>query len=389
MKSDKFLSLDDFEQEARRFLPRSLFGYIERGVEEEAALRANRSVFQSWAFTTRVLRDISQRSIEKTLFGKRYAAPFGIAPMGIAAISAYRGDLVLAETAKETKVLMVMSGASLIRMEEIAAANPDAWFQAYLSGEADSISRMLDRTERAGFTTLVVTVDTQGRANPENFIRKGFSTPLRPSLSLLCDGLSHPRWLSQVFMRTLLRHGMPHFENSSHVRGVPVISGSAQREFGGRTRFAWDHIRQIRARWRGHLVIKGILSREDARLAREYGADGVILSNHGGRQLDCAVSAMSILQEVVDDLPGYPVMVDGGFRRGTDVIKALALGAAFVFVGRPFAYAAAVAGERGVARAILLLSQEVSRDMAMVGCTAPEQLDRSCLRRGDGGPLPS
>jgi L-lactate dehydrogenase (cytochrome) len=306
--------------------------------------------------------------------------------MGLAAICSYRGDLVLAAAAKAANIPMVMSGASLIRMEEVADANPDAWFQAYLFGEPDSISLMLGRVRRAGFGTLVVTVDAQGRANKDNYIRCGFTTPLRPSMQLFWDGLTRPRWLAGVFLPTLLRHGMPHFENGSHVRGAPVISASAERQFDGRSKFSWQHIRQIRAEWEGKLVIKGILSAPDALIAREHGVDAIIVSNHGGRQLDGAITALNILEEIVRQVPGYPVMIDGGFRRGTDVMKALALGASFVFVGRPFAYAAAVAGKPGVERAIQLLSQEVSRNLAMLGYTAIDQIERDCLRRADGRP---
>ena len=382
-----FLSLDDFEHAARRRLPRPLFAYVQGGVEGDVSRDGNRASFGEYAFLPRVLRDVSQRSLKTTLLGKTYEAPFGIAPMGILAMNTYRGDLVLAAAAAAAGIPMVVSATSLIRLEEIAAANRDAWFQAYLRGDGGEIAALLDRVEAAGFKTLVATVDIPVLANRENNVRAGFSTPLRPSLRLAMDGLARPRWLTRVMIRTLMNHGVPHFENSAATRGAPVISAKATRDFSGQARFSWDHIRLIRQRWKGPLVIKGILSPDDARLAREHGADAIIASNHGGRQLDGAVPPLLILPELIEAAGPMPVMLDGGIRRGGDVVKALALGAAFVFVGRPFNFAAAVAGEAGVLRAAEILAQELDRNMAMLGYTGTGQIDAACLRRRDGSPL--
>lgn len=382
----RFLSLDDFEHAARRRLPRPLFGYIHGGVEENLSVSGNRAAFARIGFVPRVLRSVRQRSTETTLFGQTWAAPFGVAPMGIAAITSYRGDLTLARAAAAANIPFIMSGASLIRLEEVAQANPDAWFQAYLHYDTDKIRPMLERVARAGYRTLVVTVDTPVAGNRENNIRVGFRTPLRPSLRLALDGVLRPRWLFGVLLRTLALHGMPHFENSSHERGAPLISSRAERDYSQRGQLNWDHIRFIREHWRGRLVIKGILSAEDARLAVEHGADGIIVSNHGGRQLDGAVSPLVVLPGVVAAAGGAAVMIDSGFRRGADVIKALALGADFVFVGRPFAFAAAAGGAGAVARAIELLAAEVDRNMALLGCTTVRQIDRTCLWATDDVP---
>jgi L-lactate dehydrogenase (cytochrome) len=190
----RILSLDDFEAAARRHLPRPIFAYVSGGVETNASLRDNRSAFEDYGFVPRMLVDVSGRSQATELFGHTYAAPFGIAPMGISALSAYRGDLVLARAAGQANIPMVMSGSSLIRLEEVAAVNPAAWFQAYLPGEPDRILALLERVERAGYGTLVVTVDTPVVANRENNVRSGFSTPLRPSLRLAWDGMIRPNW---------------------------------------------------------------------------------------------------------------------------------------------------------------------------------------------------
>ena len=372
----RMLSLQDFEAGARKRLPRPIFGYIAGAAEDNASRDDNRAVFDEWGFSTSVLRDVSGRSQQVELFGKRYASPFGIAPMGINALSTYRGDLVLARAARRAGIMSVMSATSLIPLEDVGRESPGTWFQAYLPGDQQRIDALLDRVERAGFETLVVTVDIPIGANRENNIRTGFSTPMRPSLRLAWDGMTRPRWVAGTFMRTLLQHGMPHFENSFATRGAPIMSANVLRDFSARDHLHWGHLEAIRHRWKGQLVIKGILSVQDALRAQQMGADAIVLSNHGGRQLDGAVSAMRVLQATVAALgPNFPVLIDGGFRRGSDVLKALALGARMVLVGRPFNYAAAVGGEAGVAHAIELLQGEVDRNMAMLGV-------RSCSEMG-------
>ncbi|HSI61435.1 MAG TPA: alpha-hydroxy acid oxidase [Ideonella sp.] len=377
------LCLDDFERAARRHLPAPVFAYVSGGVERNHTLRANARAFDRYEFVTRVLVNTSKRSTESTLFGKTWSVPVGIAPMGISALSAYRGDLVLAQAAAVENVPMVMSGSSLIRMEEIVQANPDAWFQAYLPGAEDEIAALIERVKAAGYGTLVVTLDASIAANRENNVRAGFSTPLRPSARLAWQGITHPRWLFGTFLKTLARHGMPHFENNYARRGAPILSASVLRDFSDRGHLGWEHIRLIRRMWPGKLVLKGILDLRDARLALENGADGLIVSNHGGRQLDGTVSPLRVLPGIVNACPDVPVMIDSGFRRGTDVLKALALGARFVFVGRPFNYAAAVAGLSGVRKGISLLREEVSRDMAMLGVTSLAEVHGSFMLDAD------
>lgn len=391
-KLHRILSLDDFERAAQRHLPKPIFGYIAGAVENGATLRENRSVFDEIGFLPRNVTDVSQRSTALSLFGHEYSAPFGIAPMGISALSAYRGDLVQASAARAANVPMIMSGSSLIRMEEVAAQCPETWFQAYLPGEPARISELVSRISASGFRTLVLTVDSQILANREHNIRAGFSTPLRPSLRLLWDGVSHPRWLIGTAMRTLLRHGMPHFENNYAQRGAPILARNVARDFGGRDHLTWSHVRQVRQQWPGRLIIKGVMCVEDALLARAAGADGIVVSNHGGRQLDSTVSPLRVLPGIVAAVGSMPVMIDSGFRRGTDVLKALALGAAFVFVGRPFNYAAAIAGEPGVRHAIDLLASEVHRNMGMLGLNrlcdiSPEKLMRMEGTKPPGMPV--
>lgn len=376
----RILALDDFEDAARRHLPRPIFGYVAGAAETGASLRDNRSAFEEFGFVTRVLVDVSARTPGVELLGHSYAAPFGIAPMGISALSAYRGDLVLARAAGRANIPMVLSGSSLIPLEEVAKTNSSAWFQAYLPGEPDRILGLLERVERAGFGTLVLTADTAVLANRENNIRSGFSTPLRPSLRLAWDGLIRPNWTLNTFLRTLLKHGMPHFENSFATRGAPILAKDVMRDFGAKDHLNWRHLELIRKRWQGRLIIKGILAGQDAVIARDSGVDGIIVSNHGGRQLDGAVSPLRVLPAIAEAVGAtIPVMVDGGIRRGTDVLKALALGARFVFVGRPFLFAAAIAGEAGVSHAVAILSAEVERNMALLGIDALSEMRRDRL----------
>jgi L-lactate dehydrogenase (cytochrome) len=375
------LCLDDFERAARRYLPRPIFGYIAGAAETNRSLQDNRAAFDEYGFLPRVLVDVSKRSQHTTLLGHDYASPFGIAPMGISALTAYRGDLVLGRAAAEANVPMIMSGSSLITLEDVRKEVPGAWFQAYLPGDVAQITALVERIARAEFQILVITVDSQVAGNRENNVRAGFSTPLRPSARLAWEGLTHPRWLFGTFLRTLLGHGMPHFENNYATRGPPIMSPTILRDYSDRGHLNWQHFELIRRLWKGRLVIKGVLDARDARIARNAGAEGIIVSNHGGRQLDGAVSALRVLPDIVAACPEIPVMMDGGVRRGTDVLKALALGARFVFVGRPFGYAAAVGGQAGVTQAIKLLADEVHRNMALIGITdlaelAPHRLVR-------------
>ena len=374
------LSLDDFERLAQRHLPKPIWAYVSGAVEDNHSLAENRRAFADLAFRPRVLAGVAQRDLSFELFGRRYAAPIGLAPMGISALSAYRGDIVLAQAAQQAQVPAIMSGSSLIRLEDVMAAAPQTWFQAYLPGDQAQIDALLARVQAAGVQTLVITVDTPVGANRENNVRAGFSTPLKPSLSLAWQGISHPRWLLGTFVQTLLKHGMPHFENNYAHRGAPILSANVLRDFSDRAHLNWTHLANIRQRWPGTLVVKGILTPEDAVTARDHGADGLIVSNHGGRQLDGAVAPLRVLPAIVRAVPGLPVMLDSGVRRGTDAIKALALGARCVFVGRPFNYAAAVGGQAGVAHAIGLLREEVSRDMAMLGVTRLADITGACIR---------
>jgi L-lactate dehydrogenase (cytochrome) len=376
------LALDDFVEAARWYMPRPIYGFVTGGAETNAALRENRAQWDEVAFIPKALVDTSERSQKTTLFGHTYDAPFGIAPMGGTAMAAYEGDLVLARAAAAANIPMILSGAALTTLERVRQEGPTAWFQAYLPGETGPITELLERVARAGYDTLVLTVDVQVAANRENNVRSGFDTPLRPTLRLAWDGLVRPRWLFGMFLRTLLLHGMPYFENMGP--RVPLLSRTAERQRGRRDKLSWKHVELMRRMWKGRFVLKGILDADDSRIARESGVDGVIVSNHGGRQLDGATAPLRVLPAIAAQAKGMTVMMDSGVRRGTDVLKALALGAQFVFLGRPFLCAAAIAGVPGVAHAIKLLREEVERDMALIGISSLKEMRRELLAPAHG-----
>ena len=378
----KILALEDFEDAARRRLPRPVFGYVSGGAETNASLRANRAAFDALAFVPRVLVNVAGRTQRTRLFDRTYEAPFGIAPMGGISLGAYDGDVVTARAAAAADIPMILSGASLTPLERVRAAGRTAWFQAYLPGERGEIMALVERVARAGYDTLVLTVDVPVAANRENNVRNGYSAPLRPSLRLAWDGIVRPRWLVETAFRTLLARGMPHYENMGP--RVPLVSRTAVRSRALRDHLCWDHVALMRQLWKGRLVLKGVLDRADARIARESGADGIIVSNHGGRQLDGAAAPLRVLPGIVGEAGAMTVMMDGGVRRGTDVLKALALGARFVFVGRPFLYAAAVGGEAGVRHAIALLRDEIHRDMALLGLSTLADMRAERLMKGEG-----
>ncbi len=385
------LALEDFEAPARRYIPRPIFGYVAGGVERNITLGWNRSAFDDLALIPRMLVNVSGRTQKAELFGQTYDSPFGIAPMGGTSLAGFEGDLALARAAAARNVPMILSGASLTPLEKVReAGGRHIWFQAYLPGETQSITELVERVARAGYETLVLTVDIPVGANRENNVRNGYNAPLRPNLRLAWDCMLRPRWLLGTALRTYFTQGMPHFENMGP--RTPLVSRTAVRERTQRDHLNWEHVALMRRLWKGRFVIKGILARDDARIAREHGIDGIIVSNHGGRQLDSATSPLRVLPGIVDAAGDMTVMLDSGVRRGTDVLKALALGAKFVFVGRPMLYAAAIAGETGVRHAIRLLHDEIDRDMGMLGINTLREMTRGSLmdaRAFDGyGPRP-
>ena len=366
--------MEDLDPLAQSYLPQALWEFGSVGVEDNLSRNANRDAFNDIWLQPRVLNNVSNRTIRHSLFNKNYSAPFGIAPMGASAMFGFEADLNFARAAKKENIPFVVSGSALVPIEKITAVNPEVWFQAYVDADRCSIGILTDRIWNAGIRNLVITVDVPVPGNRAATLRKGFEYPIRPNFNMAVDALTHPSWLIKTFFRTLLSSGLPHIENYGPTRGIPIISLGASQRKHVRDGLNWEDIQWLRERWKGRLMIKGVLSAEDAKIANSIGLDGIFVSNHGGRQLDTAVAPLKVLASIVAEKGNMAVFFDGGIRRGTDVIKALAVGADFIFVGRPFLYAAALYEEAGVTHVINLLSEEIDRNVALLGCSNLNEL---------------
>lgn len=362
-------SIEDLRARALRRLPRFSAEYLEGGAEEERTLEGNRTAFDGYRLAPRVLRDISSADLSTTLFGRPMALPFGIGPTGFNGLLWPDGDRALARAAAEAGVPFGQSTVSNASIAHIAAVpGLRHWFQLYCYGPDSVWQSLLDTAQAQGCEALVVTVDTPVLGNRE-WDRRNYSDAGRISWSARLDAALHPGWL----WRTILRPGMPRFPN------LEPFAPEGQRDLFGiaawssanmRLEMDWAMLARIRARWPGKLVVKGIQHIGDLRLAAETGADGVVLSNHGGRQVDRAVAPLHLIAPARAAMgPGYPILADSGFRRGSEVVMALALGADAVLLGRATAYGLAAAGQPGAARALAILAEEARRTMQLLGVT--------------------
>ncbi|GAB6854802.1 alpha-hydroxy acid oxidase [Asaia astilbis] len=376
---EKILNLNDFEVLARAHLPKALYGYVKGGADGGVTLRHNLEALERIKMIPRVLRDVSTGSQEVTLFGKRYASPFMIAPMGASAIVGYDADNAMARAAKAARIPFILSANAITSIEEIGKTYPGCWFAGYQKPDEPNIERMTKRVADAGFSAYFLTADVAVGSNRENNARNGYTMPFRPTARLALDMLSHPSWLYRTAWRTLRQRGIPAIRNIDPAASPSIFSREIN-SVTGYPGFNWKHAEMIRRHWKSAFIIKGILSPEDARLAREIGADGIVVSNHGGRQLDCAVSPIETLKRVHEHSGDMTVLVDSGFRRGTDVIKGLALGAASTLIGRPFLYAAALGGEPYVRHAIGLLQREIHTNLSLMGAVNCDTLrEEACV----------
>lgn len=373
------INIEDLRQLARRRIARIVFDYIDGGVEDEAGLLRNREAFSRWRLVPHYLQDISRRQQTASLFGRDYASPFGIAPTGLAAFAHPGADLLLAQAAAEANVPFIMSGAATASIEQVMAVAPrHAWFQLYVSRETAVTEDLIRRAAAAGVETLVLTVDVPVHSKRERDWRNGFVPPVKPSMSCVLDMLCHPRWLAG-----LLRHGLPRFENWAPYAGDKASARDIAAYFTSQIPFTqtWFDLERIRRVWTGKLVLKGVLAPTDALRALDCGVDGVIVSNHGGRQLDCAPAPLEMLPAIRAAVAGQmTVMLDGGIRRGSDILKAWALGADFTFVGRPALYGVAADGLPGAQRALQILQQEIDLTLAQLGCADLGMLTGELLR---------
>jgi len=374
-------NIDDLRSLARSRLPRGLFEFIDRGTEDEVAVEGNRAAFDRIKFEPRVLVDVSRRSQAVTLFGKEFAMPIVVAPTGSAGLMWHEGEIALARAAAAAGIPCAVATGSMTAMERVAEQNSHVWFQMAPWPDRSLSHQLMERARNAGYEALIVTVDGAVAANREYNLRNGYTTPFSFTRRNTLDVLMHPGWLMGVLGKYMVSTGMPRYENypseiKQRITAQPM--GKARLITDTAT---WDDLRVLRSKWPHPLIVKGILRAQDARSAVECGADGIIVSNHGGRALDSTEAPINVLPGIVEAV-GHrtTVIVDSGFRRGSDVVKALALGARAVMIGRPTLYGTAVAGEAGAARAIDIFRQEIDRILALVGAVSIDQLDRSFLR---------
>jgi isopentenyl diphosphate isomerase/L-lactate dehydrogenase-like FMN-dependent dehydrogenase len=364
-------NIADLRKFARRRLPKGVFEYIDRGAEDEVTLADNREAFRRLKLRTRFMVDLSDRDMGIDLLGKRSEMPMAIAPTGAAGLTWYHGEVELAKAAAKKGVPFTLATPAVTPMERVAeVAGGRLWFQLYMWAEVEESYKLIGRARDTGFEALVVTIDQALGRNREYNKRNGFtSAPFKPSVRSITDMLLHPEWLFGTMFRYFVNGGMPRHENYPEQYRHRITGGSKASSPGNHRSMTWEEIDRIREFWPHKLIIKGVLREEDAVLAVEHGADAVVVSNHGGRALDCAAPTIEILPEVVRAVGNKTtVILDSGIRRGSDMVKALALGADAVLTGRATLYGTAIAGEAGAEKALSILYTEFEKTMAYVGC---------------------
>lgn len=382
------LNVEDFRRMAKRRLPKVVFDYLDGGADGEVTLRENCRVFDQVTFRPRQAVAFPNYDLRTTALGMPLSFPAILAPVGYSRLMHHNGEAGAAAAAGAAGIGYTLSTISGYKLEDVRAATKGmAWYQVYLVGGRAAAEAAIERARVAGFNALVVTVDTPVAGMRERDWRNGMKELLSASilakLPYVPNFLAHPRWLASY----LLDGGKPELENI-------VIPGKAPMKLmdvGAALTHAaitWDDLKWMREQWKGPIIVKGVLIGEDAKRAIDEGASGIVVSNHGGRQLDCVSATLSALPEVVAAVNGQAeVFMDGGIRRGADIVKALCLGAKAVLMGRGYAYALAAAGQVGVSRVLEILQADVERTMRLLGCSSVQLLDRSYINdfRGAGG----
>jgi L-lactate dehydrogenase (cytochrome) len=380
---DRGVSVADLRAMARRRLPRGVFDYIDGGAEDERTLAANVEAYARTTFRPRVLRDVGEVDPSTTLLGRPLPMPLVLAPTGFTRIADPEGELAVARAAAGAGIPYTLSTLSTRSIEDVAAAGGDLWFQVYVWRDRGLVEEMVDRAAAAGYRALVLTVDTAVLGRRERDMRRGFTLPPQIGPRTLIDGAVHPAWTWAFVRAEPIRF--------ANVAGRDVGDGTTAVSLAGyiNSQFdpglSWSDVEWLRSRWDGPMVLKGIQTVEDAHLAAESGVDAVALSNHGGRQLDGAPATLDLVAPVADAVGDrVEIICDGGVRRGSDIVKAVALGARACMAGRAYLYGLAVGGERGVGRVLDMLGSDVRRTMALVGARSVADLDRALVDRGAG-----
>ena len=372
----------DLRKIALKRVPRGLFEFMDRGTEDEVSLRNNREVFDRLRFKPRTMVDVSKRSQDNTLFGVKHKMPLVIAPTGVAGLMWFEGELALARAARAAGIPFTLATGSMTAMERVAdEAGGELWFQLYMWPDRSLSHELVERAKAAGYKALVVTVDGVSAGNREYNIRNGFTIPFTYSTRAMLDMATHPRWLFGTMLRYLATTGMPMYANYPAAAKAKMTKGPVGRSSLRTDSISWDDLDALRKIWPHKLIVKGMLDPQDALTAVEHGADGIDVSNHGGRNLDGIISPIEILPQIVDAVgKRATVFMDSGIRRGSDVVKALALGADAVMVGRSTLYGVAAGGEAGASRALEIYRDEIHRNMALLGCNTLDELGPHCLQ---------
>ena len=378
------ISIPELRAIARRRVPHFAFEYVECGAEDELTLRWNRAAFEAIRFVPRTLVDTTQRQQHTTLFGTPSSSPLVIAPTAMNGMQHRRGDVALARAAVEAGIPFCLSTFSNVRLEALAKeVSGRLWMQLYLLGDRNIARDILGRAEQAGYEALVLTTDANVFGFRE-WDRRNYRSPGRLTLRNMLDAARHPRWLADV----MLPGGFPRFENLADF--LPPEARSARAGVAHLPRLlvpnlSWRDVEWLRQAWPGKLLVKGILNADDACRAVELGCEGIVLSNHGGRQLDSCVSPLEVLPAVVGAVGDRcTIMVDSGFRRGADVVKAVALGASAVMVGAATLYGLAAGGQAGARHAIDILAGEIDRVLGQLGCNSLADVGPHLIVNGAG-----
>lgn len=380
LASPRVINIDDLRRAAQRRLPKVVFDYVDGGAEAELTLRENCRVFSDLTLRPRQAVACADCSLEVRVLGHTLALPAILAPVGYSRLLHPLGELAAAKAAGQAGTIFTLSTISGHPMEKVkAASRGPVWYQLYFMGGREAAEFAIERVSKAGFSALVVTVDTAVAGLRERDLRNGMKELLGGSflaqLPYLPNILAHPRWLTSF----LLDGGVPKLENvvvpnEGPMKLIDVAAALA------RAVITWEDLGWIRQIWKGPIIVKGVLTGDDAKRAADEGAAAVVVSNHGGRQLDGVSSSLRALPEVVAALNGrIDVLMDGGIRRGSDIVKAICLGARAVLIGRAYAYGLGAAGESGVARALEILRADVERTLRLLGCASISELDSSYL----------
>lgn len=364
------LNTGDYRERARRKLPRGLFEYIDRGTEDELALSRLRSSLDSVVLRPSVLSGHARREPGTTLFGRRFPTPLVIAPTALAGLVAHNGELKLARAAAALGIPFSVSTQSVTTIEEIRRAAQDAtlWFQLYVWRDRTLTADLLKRVRACDCECLVVTADTQMSPNREYNHRNGFGIPFKPTLRNLVDMAVHPRWLLGVMLRYMLAGGVPTYGHYPAEYRSAITRANMQEAVRLETNLSWGDVKRLRDEWPGKLVVKGVLSIEDAEQALAVGADGVVVSAHGGRNLDCLPSTASCLSAIAEAFGDrMTILADSGVRRGTDVLKYLAMGAQGVMLGRLPLWGLAAGDEEGASSVLAMMLREMDTAMGLLG----------------------